>query len=184
MRVLRQGSKENGLLGQSLLRKKISKGSDTFMSMRYYIVYASLCVLLAAFFPAMLAAKREKSFSKWYVYSVLLFPIALVHTFLLKKPRHYVNVFFHDKENPSKIKKKTFRTVPTAQKKIVVTPSYIYKVFLSKLLFGAFVGIVLFALYRAFVYDTRTLHCFCGFVLGFSFSGGNVPFFTIPHDCR
>ena len=131
------------------------------MSMRYYIVYASLCVLLAAFFPAMLAAKREKSFSKWYVYSVLLFPIALVHTFLLKKPRHYVNVFFHDKENPSKIKKKTFRTVPTAQKKIVVTPSYIYKVFLSKLLFGAFVGIVLFALYRAFVYDTRTLRVSC-----------------------
>lgn len=127
------------------------------MSHRYYIVYASLCVLLAAFFPAMFAAKQERSFSKWYVYSVLLFPVALIHSFLLKKPRHYVNVFFHDKENPSKIKKKAFRTVPTEQKRVLVTPSYIYKVFFSKLLFGAFVGIVFFALARAFVYDTQTL---------------------------
>lgn len=131
------------------------------MSLRYYIVYASLCVLLAAFFPAMVAAKRERSFSKWYIYSVLLFPAALIHSFLLKKPRHYVNVFFHDKENPSKIKKKTFRTVPSEQKKILVTPSYLYKVFPSKLLFGAFAGIVLFALYRAFVYDTQTLRIAC-----------------------
>lgn len=131
------------------------------MSLRYYIVYASLCVLLWAFFPAMVAAKRERSFSKWYVYSVLLFPVALIHSFLLEKPRHYVNVFFHDKENPSKIKKKTFRTVPTEQKKVLVTPSYIYKVFFSKLLFGAFVGIVFFALARAFVYDTETLRVSC-----------------------
>ena len=100
------------------------------MSLRYYIVYASLCVLLTAFFPAMVAAKRERSFSKWYAYSVLVFPVALIHSFLLKKPCHYVNVFFHNKENPSKIKKKIFRTVPTEQKKILVTPSYIYKVFL------------------------------------------------------
>ncbi len=131
------------------------------MSLRYYFVYSSLCVFLAAFLPAMVAAKRERSFSKWYVYSVLLFPIALIHSFVLKKPRHYVNVFFHDKENPSKIKKKTFRTVPTEQKKILVVPSYIYKVFFSKLLFGAFVGIVLFALFRAFVYDTQTLRVSC-----------------------
>ncbi len=131
------------------------------MSPRYYIVYASLCVLLAAFFPAMVAAKKERSFSKWYVYSVMLFPVSLVHSFLLKSPRHYVNVFFHDKENPAKIKKKTFPAVPTLQKKIVVTPSYIYKVFFSKLLFGAFIGISLFALSRAFVYDTQTLRIAC-----------------------
>lgn len=125
------------------------------------MLYTSLCVLLGAFFPAMVAAKRERSFSKWYVYSVLLFPVALIHSFLLKNPYHYVNVFFHDKENPSKIKKKSFQTVPTEQKKVLVTPSYIYKVFFSKLLFGAFVGVVFFALARAFVYDTETLRVAC-----------------------
>ena len=131
------------------------------MAHRYYIVYTTLCVLLAAFFPAMVAAKRERSFSKWYVYGVLLFPAALIHSFLLKKPRHYVNVFFHDKETPSEIKKKTFQRVPTEQKQVLVTPSYIYKVFFSKLLFGAFVAIAFFALSRAFVYDTEALRVSC-----------------------
>lgn len=149
------------------------------MSPRYYIVYTSLCVLLAAFFPAVVAAKSERSFSKWYMYSVWLFPIALIHSFLLKKPRHYVNVFFHDKENPSKIKKKTFSKVPAGQKKIWVNPSYVYKVFLSKLLFGALAGVVLFALYRAFVYDTKSLRISCVlFAVIFS------AFFSTVEICR
>lgn len=149
------------------------------MSLRYYFVYTSLCVFLAAFVPAMIAAKRERHFSHWYVYSVFLLPIAFVHSLLLKKPIHYINVFTHSKAVPSAIKKKTYKAVPAEQKRILVTPSYIYKVFFSKLLFGAFVALTLFALFRTIVYDTKSLRITC-VVFGVAFS----TFMSIVEICR
>ena len=127
------------------------------MALRYYFAYSSLCVLLAAFFPAMLAANKDRRFSKWYIYSAVLLPVALLHAIFLKKPVHLVTVYTHSKSNPTHMHKKTYKAVPKGKKNIVVSPKYIYAVFFSKLIFGAFMGIVLFAIFRTFVYDTKTL---------------------------
>ena len=50
--------------------------------MRSFIVLMPL-----AFIPAFIASLKGKSFIVWYVYSLLLFPVALIHAMLLKTPQ-------------------------------------------------------------------------------------------------
>lgn len=127
----------------------------------YNFAYGTLLVLLAAFIPGIIAAGKEYRFSKWYIYGFFLLPVAVVHSLILKKPIHIINVITHDKENPTKRKKKPYRAVPAEKKKITISPKYIYMVFFSKLIFGAFVALSVFALFRAFVQGTDSLKLTC-----------------------
>ena len=131
------------------------------MSYGYYFAYSSLAVLLTAFIPAMVAASKDRSFSKWYLYSVLLLPIAFIHSLAVNKPLHVLCVYTHDKKDPMKRKKKTYRAVTKEEKKIFVSPRIVLLVFCSKLIFGALVAIVIFALFRTFVYYTKSLAWAC-----------------------
>ncbi len=127
----------------------------------YYYAYGTLLVLLAAFIPGIIAAGKEHRFSRWYVYGLFLLPVAFVHSLILKKPIHIINVITHDKENPTKRKRKSYRAVPAEKKKITISPKYLYMVFFSKLIFGAFVALSVFAIFRAFVLSTDSLKLAC-----------------------
>lgn len=149
------------------------------MKYGYYFAYSSLAILLVAFIPAMIAANRERRFAKWYLYSVLFLPIAFIHSFLLKRPTHRVNVYHYDRQNPSQLKKKSYKKVPVAKKQITVTLGYLNKVFFSKLLFGVLAGVVLFALFRTMVYSTKSLITACSV-----FSVVFAVFFSVVEICR
>lgn len=127
----------------------------------YRLAYGTLAVLLAAFIPGIIAAGKERRFSRWYIYGFFLPLVAFVHSLLLKKPIHKINVITHDKENPTKRKRKSYRAVPAEKKKITISPKYIYMVFFSKLIFGAFVALSVFAAFRAFVQGTDSLKLAC-----------------------
>lgn len=127
----------------------------------YYIIYATMGLLLAAFIPGIIAAGKEHRFSVWYVYGIFLFPAAFIHSIFLKKPKHRVNILIHNKENPTKRKIKSYFLVPVEKKKITISPKYIYMVFFSKLIFGAFVAISVFAIFRTLVRGTQTLMQVC-----------------------
>lgn len=135
----------------------------------YRLAYGTLAVLLAAFIPGIIAAGKEHRFSRWYIYGFFLPLVAFVHSLLLKKPIHKINVITHDKENPTKRKRKSYRAVPAEKKKITISPKYIYMVFFSKLIFGAFVALSVFAVFRTFVQGTESLRMAC-FVFAFFFS--------------
>ena len=128
----------------------------------YYYLYGTLGLLLIAFIPAVIAAGKEKSFTKWYVYGAILFPIAFIHSLSLKKPKHRVNIFTHLENNPTEGLKKSYPLVPKAKKKISISQRYLYMVFCSKLIFGAFVGFSVFAIFRTIVHGTDTLMLACG----------------------
>lgn len=127
----------------------------------YYIACSILGLVIAAFIPAMVAACKERRFSRWYIYSVLLFPFALVHSIILKKPKHCIGIYIHDKNDPSRRKKKVYTSVPVEKQRRNITPTYICAVFFSKLIYGAFTGLVFFALFRTFVNDTMLLRITC-----------------------
>ncbi len=125
------------------------------------ITYAVLSLLLLAFIPAIIAAIKKRSFSRWYVYGILLFPVAVVHAVLLKKPFDCVEIYFFDDKSPSGRKKKQYRILSQKQKNNVPTVTYMCVVFVSKLVFGAFTGLVLFALFRTFQSNTYQLRAAC-----------------------
>lgn len=129
--------------------------------MKEKITYAVLYLLLLAFIPAIMAAVKKRSFSRWYVYGVLLFPTAVVHAVLLKKPVDCIGVYVSDDKSPSGRKRRQYRILSRAQKKKTPTVSYMCLVFVSKLVFGAFTGLVLFALFRTFQRDTYELRASC-----------------------
>lgn len=125
------------------------------------ITYAVLCFLLLAFVPAAAAAIKKRSFSRWYLYGALLFPVATVHAALLKKPFDYIGVYFTDEKSSSGRRKKHYKKLPQMQKSNPPTVAYMCAVFVSKLIFGAFTGLVLFALFRTFRNDTYELRASC-----------------------
>jgi len=127
----------------------------------YYFLYGTLAVLLAAYIPGIIAAEKEHRFSVWYIYGVVLLPVAIIHSLLLKKPTHLINVFTHDKNNPLKRKKKTYASLPREKRRLYFSPKHIYAVFFSKLLFGAFVAFSVFAIFRTLVHGTESLRRAC-----------------------
>ncbi|MBQ6937195.1 MAG: hypothetical protein IJN36_01625, partial [Clostridia bacterium] len=125
------------------------------------ITYAVLCVLLLAFVPAAVAALKKRSFSRWYVYGAFLCPVAIIHALLLKKPFDCIGVYFADEKRPSGRRKKYYRVLSRVQKHHTPTIAYMCAVFVSKLVFGAFSGLVLFALFRTFQSNTYELRASC-----------------------
>ncbi len=139
--------------------------------MTYYLVVAILVLVIAAFVPAIIAACKDLHFSKWYIYALLLFPIALVHSLIVKKSGfvHTIGVLTDDKNSPSGRKKKVYRALPLKNQSREVSPLFICAVFFSKLIFGAFVALSFFALFRTFVSDIPFLRTACiNFAIVFS----------------
>lgn len=127
----------------------------------YYIACSILGLIIAAFIPAMIAACKQSRFSRWYAYSLVLFPFALAHSILLKRPRHFIGVYLSSKDNPTARKKRLYTAVSAQQQRKSISPPYICAVFFSKLIFGAFIGLAFFAIFRMFVYDTLLLRLIC-----------------------
>lgn len=125
------------------------------------ITYAVLCILLLAFVPASVAALKKRSFSRWYLYGAFLCPAAIIHALLLKKPYDCIGIYFADEKRPSGRRRKQYKILPRMQKRHTPTVSYMCAVFVSKLVFGAFSGLVLFALFRTFQSDTYQLRAAC-----------------------
>lgn len=135
----------------------------------YYIACLMLGLIIAAFIPAMIAATKQYRFSRWYLYSLCLFPFALVHSVLLKKPSHFIRIYMSDKNNPSARKKKLYAVAAAKKHRRSISFSHIFAVFFSKLIFGAFIALALFAIFRTFIYDTPLLRVTCvGFAIIFS----------------
>ena len=127
----------------------------------YKVACFILSLIIASYIPAMIAAYRNRRFSKWYVYALVLFPVALFHSILLKKPQHTINVYRYDKTSPLQRNKNTYLKVPVEKKRQLFSPGYVCMVFVSKLIFGAFMALALFALFRTFVKDTASLRFIC-----------------------
>lgn len=125
------------------------------------ITYSVLCLFLLAFAPAMIAACKKRSFSKWYLYGVALLPAAFIHSLLLKRPVSCISVYFADPAKPSGRRKKQYRIVSRREQRRHITVSYMCMVFVSKLVFGAFMGLVFFAIFRTFQRDTYVLRSSC-----------------------
>jgi len=135
----------------------------------YNIACLILTLLTVSFVPAIIACHKNHRFSRWYVYSVLLFPIALVHAVLLKKPRYLIGVYIYDEKAPSKRRKRLYSAVPRKKGKPTLKVKYLCAVFFSKLIFGACVAIACFALFRTFANDSAQLRSICvTFALVFS----------------
>ena len=137
-----------------------------------YILFVSILVLvIAAFIPAFIAACKGLRFSKWYIYALVLFPIAMVHSLIIKKSAfiHTIAVLTPDKNSPSGRNKKVYKEVPVNNQKRVVSPAFICAVFFSKLIFGAFVALSFFALFRTVNSDIPFLRTACiNFAIVFS----------------
>lgn len=146
------------------------------------ITYAVLYLLILAFVPAVIAAVKKRSFSRWYIYGALLFPAAVIHSLLLKKPFDCIGVYFADEKRPSGRRKKQYKMLPRAKMRHVITVPYMCAVFASKLVFGAFSGLVLFALFRTFQSNTYQLRAACViFSLVFSMLLSAVEIFGLSH---
>lgn len=137
-----------------------------------FILFAIFLVLIiVAFIPAIIAACKDLHFSKWYIYSFFLFPIALVHSLLIKKQRfvHTIGVYTPDEKSASGRKKKVYKLLPVGEQNRKISPIYICAVFFSKLIFGAFVALSFFALFRVLNSDVVFLRTACAnFAIAFS----------------
>lgn len=129
-----------------------------------FILFTLLLVLIiVAFIPAIIAACKDLRFSKWYIYSFFLFPIALVHSLIIKKAQfvNTIGIYTADEKNPSGRKKKVYKALPIGEQNRKVSPVYICVVFFSKMIFSAFVALSFFALFRVLNSDIVFLRIVC-----------------------
>lgn len=151
----------------------------------YTISCIVLSLIILAFIPAMIASHKSYPFVRWYLYGVLLFPVALIHSVMLNKPVRIVTVYSTGKDGNRK--KRIYRTLPVKNNERKLSLWYIVNVFLSKLVFGAFVAFMAFAIIRIYVEDTALLRGTCvSFAIVFSvammiteiFGFSRVPIFA------
>ncbi len=139
------------------------------MTFILFTIFLALTIL--AFIPAIIAACKDLHFTKWYIYSFFLFPIALVHSLVIKKSQfvHTIGVFTEDKKNPSGRAKKVYKALSFGEQSREVSPVYICVVFLSKMIFSAFVALAFFALFRVLNSDIAFLRTVCtNFAIAFA----------------
>lgn len=147
-----------------------------------FIAYTLLFLFLMAFVPAIVASYKKRSFSKWYIYGVLLLPIAFIHSLLIKKSESFINVYFTDLKSAFGQSKKKYKFISPKGEKKKPDFSYVCSVFLTKLVFSAFSALALFALFRLFCNDTSLLRFSCiAFSLGFSVLLSVVQIYSLSH---
>ena len=125
----------------------------------YIISCIVLSLIIVAFIPAMIASRKSCRFTKWYLYGIVLFPVAFVHSLLIKKPIRVITVYSTAKDGGRK--KKTYRAVPVKRNKRKLSFGYVAFVFLTKLLSGAFAAFISFAIMRMYLSDTDLLRIAC-----------------------
>ena len=136
--------------------------------MTYFLVALILFVVIAAFVPAIIAACKNLHFSKWYIYALFLFPVALVHSLVIKKASIVPTIGVVTSTSAGR-KKKVYKALPLENQRREVSPVLMCAVFFSKLIFGAFVALSFFALFRTFVSDIPFLRTICiNFAIVFS----------------
>ena len=59
-------------------------GDNVYTAAGLFVTLGLMLLGLIAALPAVNAFKKGRNFTKWYVFSVLLFPAALVASFLIK----------------------------------------------------------------------------------------------------
>jgi cytochrome bd-type quinol oxidase subunit 2 len=62
-------------------------GNNIVTAIGLFITCALMLLGLLATYPAVKAHEKGKNFANWYVFSLLLFPVALIAAFIVKKER-------------------------------------------------------------------------------------------------
>ena len=114
-----------------------------------------LSLIVLGFIPAMIASGKGYRFPGWYVYGVILFPVALIHSLLVKKPVFLMNVYSFTDDG--KRKKKSYRAKINKTER-QITFKYICMVFFAKLIFSILAGIVVYAIIRTYNINTMSCH--------------------------
>ncbi len=125
----------------------------------YVISCIVLGLIIVAFIPAMIASHKSYPFIRWYLYGVALLPLALIHSIMLKQPVRIVTIYSTEKEGNRK--KKSYRALLVKKNERKLSLWYIVNVFLSKLIFGAFMAFIAFAIMRTYTADTAILRGAC-----------------------
>lgn len=126
----------------------------------YIISCIILGLILLGYVPAMIAASKNYSFVRWYLFGVFLFPFALIRSIQLKKPVRIINVL--SSKESGRRQKKSYRKVPfKSDVKKNFSFAYILTVIFTKAIFGAFLGLVAFAIIRMFAPNTFVLRTIC-----------------------
>ena len=126
----------------------------------YVISCIILGLILLGYIPAMIAASKNHSFLRWYLFGALLFPVALICSLVLKKPVRIINVLSTKESGDRKRKAyRQFSRKKESGKRLDVT--YCLTVLLTKAIFGAFLGLVAFAIIRTYSPNTANLRSVC-----------------------
>lgn len=128
----------------------------------YIVSCVVLGLILIAFVPAIIASHKNYSFTAWYFYGVIFFPIALAEAIKLKKPVRKINVLMSGEGRNRK--KKTYLKAYRKKERYISFP-FILAVFVTKLFFGLFIGLAAYALARMFFNDSPILR---GIYISFS----------------
>ncbi len=124
--------------------------------MGYIISYMVLALILLAFIPAIIAAEKGKSFSKWYIFSLLLLPVTFVRVLYLKKPVKIINIY-----NSRNGKKHPYKITEDKRNKNRISAGYLCNVFFTKLIFSVFASFVALATIRLCVPPSEHLYLVC-----------------------
>ena len=114
-------------------------------------------LLILAFFPAMIAAKKKLGFSKWYIYGLFLFPFALKEALSAEKNRHIVRVYAH---KGNAVFNSEYRDFPVKSKSTdhgSPTNKQLVQIVLSKGIFAVISGIMLLGALRTFCHPSAVL---------------------------
>ena len=156
MRMLRQKSKDTCILGQSIL--KLFRGE---VMLRYVIICTAIFLSAAAFVPAICAARRKRSFTRWYIYGFFLFPIAFIHSLVIPEKAAAVRVFMH-KKGAEKAECRVYRIKQKNRQNEAVTGRFLACSVLPTALFGLLWAVSLFGISRIFLPDGFWIRLLCG----------------------
>ena len=67
--------------------KKIIIGNNIFTAIGLFSTFGLMLLGLFATYPAVKAYEKGRNFAKWYFFTLLLLPVALISVFVIKKEK-------------------------------------------------------------------------------------------------
>jgi ABC-type glycerol-3-phosphate transport system permease component len=64
-------------------------GTNTSTAIGLFVTLGVMILGLVSTYPAVRASEKGRNFIKWYIFSLVLFPIALVASFIIKSKKIY-----------------------------------------------------------------------------------------------
>lgn len=61
--------------------------NDIYIAIELLVACGLIILALLAFWPALKAHRKGHDFIKWYIFGLLLFPVALIAAFMIKEKR-------------------------------------------------------------------------------------------------